>query len=105
MIPIVSADPSVFAFIFQYHLLKMSVNDKDSTKHRVEKTLSASPTSNSGEVDGAWKFLDAHRDVNIGNEPIDILAIRRKIDYRVVPLGFLLYMMQFADKLVVNVSP
>ena len=83
----------------------MSVNDKDSTKHQDENTLRSSPTSISGEVDDAWKYLDAHRDVNVGNEPIDMVAIRRKIDYRVVPLGFLLYMMQFADKLVVNVSP
>jgi len=83
----------------------MSVNEKDSTKHHVDKTLSPSPTSVSSEVDDAWTFLDAHRDANIGDESVDILAIRRKIDYRVVPLGFLLYMMQFADKLVLNVSP
>ncbi|KAK0715370.1 major facilitator superfamily domain-containing protein [Lasiosphaeris hirsuta] len=54
------------------------------------------------DVDGAWEFLDKHRNENIQDESVDILAIRRKNDYRIVPLGFLLYTMQFMDKLVLN---
>ncbi|KAK1754439.1 allantoate permease [Echria macrotheca] len=54
------------------------------------------------EVDDAWKFLDKHRDAAVPEESADILAIRRKNDYRIVPLGFLCYTMQIMDKLVLN---
>lgn len=58
-----------------------------------------------GEVDQAWKFLNDNRDAAAVNETegIDMLALRRKIDLRVVPLLFLCYTMQFLDKVILNV--
>jgi hypothetical protein len=52
-------------------------------------------------LDGAWKFLDDHRDAS---GEADIRAIRRKIDWHIVPLMFLCYTMQFLDKVILNVS-
>jgi len=52
-------------------------------------------------VDSAWKFLDSHRD---SHDLVDIAALRRKIDWHVVPLMFLCYTMQFLDKVIINVG-
>jgi hypothetical protein len=57
----------------------------------------------SGEVDAAWKYLDHHRDASAVDD-IDINALRRRIDFRIVPLMFLCYTLQFLDKVILNVS-
>lgn len=36
--------------------------------------------------------------------PIDLQAVRQKIDWRIVPIMFLCYTMQFIDKVLLNVS-
>jgi hypothetical protein len=53
------------------------------------------------EVDAAWKFLDAHRDAKV--DPAHIKALRRKIDFHIVPIMFCCYFMQFLDKVILNV--
>lgn len=62
-------------------------------------------SSNSSEagVDQAWEFLDKHRDAVVQNDSVDIDALRRKIDFRIVPLMFACYTMQFLDKVILNV--
>jgi len=64
------------------------------------------PRSSSKEVDAAWQFLDSHRD-NDTAVPADeryLAALRRKIDWHIVPLMFMCYTMQFLDKVILNVS-
>jgi len=87
----------------------MSSQEKIGKHHAaVDETCAPSPTSNRPaadgqiEVDDAWKYLDKHRDATAEDEPMDMLSIRRKIDYRIVPLAFALYVMQYTDKLVLN---
>lgn len=60
--------------------------------------------SKPGHVDAAWKFLDQNRDVAANNVTVDIDALRRKIDWHIVPLMFCCYTMQFLDKVILNVS-
>jgi hypothetical protein len=60
--------------------------------------------SSASNVDGAWKFLDDHREVAANSEPVDIDRLRRKIDWHIVPLMFCCYTMQFLDKVILNVS-
>lgn len=55
------------------------------------------------DVDAAWLFLDAHRDAP-GVDAVDMRSLRRKIDWRIVPLMFCCYTMQFLDKVIYNVS-
>lgn len=55
-------------------------------------------------VDSAWKFLDEHRDAAAADVSVDLNALRRKIDWHIVPLMFLCYTMQFLDKVILNVS-
>lgn len=63
----------------------------------------ATPESPSTGVDQAWKFLNDHRDAAAEDVPVDIKALRRKIDLRIVPLMFCCYTMQFLDKVILNV--
>jgi hypothetical protein len=80
----------------------MSTLEKDSEKEHVEANQ-ASADDASGGVDSAWTFLDSHRDANV-KDYVDITALRRKIDWHIVPLMFCCYTMQFLDKVILNVS-
>lgn len=54
-------------------------------------------------VDGAWKFLDANRDVAEATATeAELKALRRKIDWHIVPIMFCCYTMQFLDKVILN---
>ncbi|KAF4982461.1 hypothetical protein FZEAL_1915 [Fusarium zealandicum] len=67
-------------------------------------TQSTHSSEESMDVDGAWKFLDDHRGVAESSAPVDIDAMRRKIDWHIVPLMFCCYTMQFLDKVILNYS-
>jgi hypothetical protein len=62
-------------------------------------------STSSASVDQAWKFLNENRDAadETDTSSVDMTALRRKIDFRVVPLMFLCYTMQFLDKVILNV--
>lgn len=57
-----------------------------------------------GNVDDAWLFLNKHCDRSLDTDAVDVDALRRKIDWRIVPLMFGCYSMQFLDKVILNVS-
>jgi hypothetical protein len=40
----------------------------------------------------------------LAGEPYDVPALRHKIDRRIVPIMFLCYLMNFIDKVALNVS-
>lgn len=74
------------------------------TSNKQESEVGVVETNTKGmEVDNAWEFLDHHRDANL-KDPIDLVKLRRKIDWRIVPLMFAAYTMQFLDKIILNVS-
>lgn len=52
------------------------------------------------DLDQAYVFLTEHSQ---GDDSIDLKALRRKIDWRIVPVMFLCYVMQFVDKVMINV--
>jgi hypothetical protein len=59
------------------------------------------------QLDRAFVFLNdaEHENVHIGeSEDLNIKAIRRKVDWRVVPIMFLCYLMQSLDKTNINAS-
>lgn len=51
-------------------------------------------------LDAAWEFLNHHREAN---GVVDMAALRRKIDWHILPLMFCCYTMQFLDKVILNV--
>lgn len=54
-------------------------------------------------VDGAWDFLREHGEAASRQPDVDIDALRRKIDWHIVPLMFCCYTLQFLDKVILNV--
>lgn len=63
---------------------------------------SAEPIVN---VDAAWKFLDANRELDgVDATEGELKRLRRKIDWHIVPIMFCCYTMQFLDKVILNVS-
>ncbi|KAK1998007.1 major facilitator superfamily transporter [Colletotrichum falcatum] len=76
----------------------MSAEDKQPQ----DCASSASSTAPPGNVDAAWEYLNNHRDAGDDTTSVDIDALRRKIDWRIVPLMFLCYTMQFLDKVILN---
>jgi hypothetical protein len=67
-------------------------------------TSTAPPTNPRSGLDVAFKYI---QDMNAGNfdfEHVNLQALRRKIDWRIVPIMFLCYTMQFLDKVNINVS-
>lgn len=57
-----------------------------------------------GAVDDAWSYLNRHHDESANGDTVDINALRRRVDWRIVPLMFGCYTMQFLDKVILNVS-
>jgi hypothetical protein len=53
-------------------------------------------------IDDAWTFLNIHNDTNIETSSVDIDNLRRRIDWRIVPILFCCYTMQFLDKVILN---
>ncbi|KAK1762510.1 allantoate permease [Phialemonium atrogriseum] len=81
---------------------KRGSNDKEIPEKDANATRTLAVDigdGNSSDVDGAWKFLDNHRGDDAST---DIKALRRKIDWHIVPLMFLCYTMQFLDKVIYN---
>ncbi|KAG7290106.1 hypothetical protein NEMBOFW57_000101 [Staphylotrichum longicolle] len=78
----------------------MSTSDKNSTKGDHVAVDETTPDGASGGLDTAWKYLDQHRED--AGALVDITALRRKIDWHIVPLMFLCYTLQFLDKVILN---
>lgn len=81
----------------------MSLEEESQTKD-VLVTQASLTGSISDKVDSAWKFLDDHRGITDSDISVNIDALRRKIDWHIVPLMFCCYTMQFLDKVILNVS-
>lgn len=73
-----------------------SVNDNAHSRGSYADSIS------SDEVDGAWKFLNDHRDTH-GVDDVDLRKLRHKVDWHIVPIMFCCYTMQFLDKVIYNV--
>ncbi len=56
------------------------------------------------DLDQAYKYLESKDDGLPSSEGINLAALRRKIDWRIVPIMFACYTMQFIDKVSLNVS-
>ncbi|GAB1195904.1 hypothetical protein APSETT444_005169 [Aspergillus pseudonomiae] len=55
-------------------------------------------------VDDAVEYLEGHAGV-ADTQDVDLSALRRKIDYRIIPFMFCCYVLQFLDKVMLNKAP
>ena len=82
--------------------LKDMVEPTEAEMPRSSDSTLGAPVTN---VDAAWKFLDANRELDgVEATPDELRALRRKIDWHIVPIMFCCYTMQFLDKVILNVS-
>lgn len=81
--------------------MTVSVHEKAGIQCHVT-AIHDSPTDSELSVDGAWAYLNNHRDAS--QDEVDLDALRRKIDKRILPLLLIAYTLQFLDKVVYNVS-
>ncbi len=79
----------------------MSTNDEKLKEVEASQASSTHEPDNSSELDAAWNFINEHGEAS---DSVDLTALRRKIDWHIVPLMFLCYTMQFLDKVILNVS-
>lgn len=75
---------------------------QSASNHPDQKTDAVSETGS--QVDDAWKFLSENRLAAEREPTVDINALRRRIDWHIVPLMFFCYTLQFLDKVILNVS-
>ncbi|KAF4552348.1 MFS-type transporter-like protein 2 [Elsinoe fawcettii] len=54
------------------------------------------------DKDDAYKFLTSHKIDSQEILDVDIKAVRRRIDWRIVPIMFMCYLCQFIDKIALN---
>jgi hypothetical protein len=81
------------------------VNEKPVASSKTETTSASSPSfraEGDDDLDEAFKYLHNHTDAE--STGIDLAALRRRIDWRIVPIMFACYVLQFVDKVVINVS-
>jgi hypothetical protein len=82
-----------------------AANEKAMAGSETDTTSPASPTvraEHEVDLDDAFKYLHDH--AHAAFTSIDLAALRRKIDWRIVPIMFVCYVLQFVDKVVINVS-
>lgn len=81
---------------------KMSVPGDETTS--IDGRSAHSPVEGSIEsrdLDKAYLYLNHQSEAA---ETVDLKALRRKIDWWIVPIMFACYTLQFIDKVVINVS-
>lgn len=69
--------------------------DAQSTHSPVARSIE------SKDLDKAYLYLNHQGQTD---ETVDLKALRRKIDWWIVPIMFACYTLQFIDKVVINVS-
>lgn len=75
----------------------MEVNSDQPVADAIRRQATSSQA-----VDDAWNFLDKYGDVQ--HTDLDLVAIRHKVDRRILPFMFCCYFLQFIDKVMYNVS-
>lgn len=80
-----------------------SVTDDSLQSESNYLSIHKDEASNKGtQVDDAWKFLSENLHAAEREPAVDIDALRRKIDWHIVPLMFCCYTLQFLDKVILN---
>lgn len=85
------------------------INEKTVVPSEKVESLNSSgvdsPAADSSgrDLDDAYKYLHSHSDAE--TDAVDLKALRRKIDWHIIPIMFMCYVLQFVDKVVINVSP
>ena len=74
------------------------------TSSDVPTSPSTAQITENEDLDVAFKYIKNASDGHADFGSVNLAALRRKIDWHIVPIMFLCYTMQFLDKVNINVS-
>ena len=75
---------------------------KDTSSSHAQGSGEESHTPSHHDLDQAYWYVHESRDA-IEATPRELQTLRRKVDWRIVPIMFCCYTMQFIDKVLLNV--
>ncbi|KFY36707.1 hypothetical protein V495_07667 [Pseudogymnoascus sp. VKM F-4514 (FW-929)] len=78
------------------------INQKAVSASETDTGPTTSPTLSDSDLDDAFKYLHDHDNAFAESTNINLAALRRKIDWRIMPIMFVCYVLQFVDKVVIN---
>ena len=70
----------------------------------IDANIQDSPAREGKNLDQAYWFIEKSKDVGEESLRVDLLKVRRKVDWRIVPVMLLCYAAAFIDKAMLNVS-
>lgn len=84
---------------------KSSINDgkMPTLASPLPTSPSMSQSTASKDLDVAFNYIQNANDGGNDFQSVNLATLRRKIDWRIVPIMFLCYTMQFLDKVNINV--
>lgn len=82
----------------------IGLRTSDERKPSSADSLPKGRTRTMKDLDRVHQFILNSSAFDHEASPIDLRAVRQKIDWRIVPIMFLCYTMQFIDKVLLNVS-
>ena len=65
--------------------------------------VTANGVANEKDLDKAYLYMKGHEGEGADEVDVDLVKLRRKIDWRIVPIMLAAYTMQFVDKVMINV--
>jgi hypothetical protein len=103
ILPLQSLPPWLrFPSAIRYEELKLTMtSDEEKTHARVTEGFHMGKES---DFDNAFNYIQSINTADLDTESVDFKELRRKVDYRIMPVMFLCYTMQFLDKVNINVS-
>jgi len=63
-----------------------------------------SARNNDHDLDNAFNYIQNIDNPDLDTESVDLRGLRRKIDWHILPIMFVCYVMQYMDKVSINVS-
>ena len=82
----------------------MAFRDEKAADVATAQTTTTAPSTGADGLDDAFKYLQILEHRNLDTSDVNLRALRRKVDWRILPIMFLCYSMQFLDKVNLNVS-
>ena len=82
----------------------IELRSSDETNSSADSFPKGRRTRTMKDLDRVHQFILNSSPFDDEASPIDLQVVRRKIDWRIVPIMFLCYTMQFIDKVLLNVS-
>lgn len=83
---------------------KLVEASRDKYQHNETTQTVSTKAIHEKDLDKAYLYLARQNQNHVGDD-VNLKAVRRKVDWWILPLISLFYGFQFLDKIIINVSP